>query len=170
MTEVKTVHKWFWAWEFEKEDAWLNGMAMSGWVLESVGFSTYQFRACEPGSYTVRLECCPRDEGSITFMEETGAEFIGRVAQWAYFRKKTVWGEFQIFSDLDSKLSHLDRIGKILFAGGMANLAIGLANSVNPAVELGWLNLLCATGLMYGLGRIHGMKESLEQRRKLGEY
>ena len=33
MSERKTVRKWFWAWDFEKEEEWLNDMAMSGWVL-----------------------------------------------------------------------------------------------------------------------------------------
>ena len=34
---------------------------------------------------------------------------------------------------------------------------------------IGWLNLLCATVLMYALGRIHGKKEALEQARALRE-
>jgi hypothetical protein len=31
------------------------------------------------------------------------------------------------------------------------------------------VNLLCATLLMYGLGRIHGKKEALEKERELHE-
>ena len=27
MSETKTLHKWFWVWEFEKEERWLNEMA-----------------------------------------------------------------------------------------------------------------------------------------------
>ena len=27
MSETKTMHKWFWVWEFEKEERWLNEMA-----------------------------------------------------------------------------------------------------------------------------------------------
>ena len=52
---------------------------------------------------------------------------------------------------------------------GVANLLIGLANSFNPGARLGWVNLLVATLLMYGLGRIHGKKEALEKERKLHE-
>jgi hypothetical protein len=36
-------------------------------------------------------------------------------------------------------------------------------------MHIGWLNLLCATLLMYGLGRIHGKKEELEKDRLLRE-
>ena len=46
---------------------------------------------------------------------------------------------------------------------------IGIANSFNPVVPIGWVNLLCATVLMYGLGRIHGKKEELEKERMLRE-
>ena len=39
---------------------------------------------------------------------------------------------------------------------------------LSPA-RLGWINLLCATLLMYALGRIHGKKEALEKERALHE-
>lgn len=167
--ERKTLHKWFWAWEFEKEEQWLNAMASSGWLLDGVGWCTYHFVVCEPGTYTVRLEMRDRDENYIDFMQETGAEYVGRVIQWIYFRKKTEYGEFDIFSDLDSKISHLSKIGKGLAAIGFANLAVGIVNSINPYVSVGWINLLCATLLMYGLGRIHEKKEALERSRMLLE-
>lgn len=169
MTERKTIKKWFWVWEFEKEEQWLNTMAQSGWVLDDVSFCTYHFAACEPGEYSVRLEMHGMDDGYISFVEETGAEFVGRMVKWIYFRKKTEYGPFDLFSDLDSRISHLDRIGKMLMAVGGANLAIGLVNTFNPVVPLGWINLLCATLLMYCLGRIHGKKESLEKARLLQE-
>ena len=51
---------------------------------------------------------------------------------------------------------------------GGANLLIGLANTSSPS-RLGWINLLCATLLMYALGRIHGKKESLFRERQLHE-
>lgn len=169
MSERKTVHKWLWAWEFDKEEQWLNTMAQSGWVLDGVGFCTYHFAKCEPGEYAVRLEMHDHDSAYIGFMEEVGAEYIGRVAQWIYFRKKVQDGAFDLFSDVDSRIAHLDKIGKVLSAGGIANLVVGIANSINPMLHIGWINLLCATVLMYGLGRIHGKKEALEQQRMLME-
>ena len=54
--EKKTITRWFWVWQFEKEEEWLNEMAANGWVLESVGFCRYTFVRCEPGEYTVRTE------------------------------------------------------------------------------------------------------------------
>ena len=74
MTEQKTVYRWFWVWDFEKEEQWLNAMAQSGWLLNSVGFCSYHFIACTPGEYAVRLEMHSHDAAYIDFLGETGAE------------------------------------------------------------------------------------------------
>ena len=168
MESRKTIRKWFWVWSFENEETWLNEMAMNGWVLESVGFATYHFVRCEPGEYSVRLEMHAFDEDYIQFMQDAGAEYVGRMMLWIYFRKKVADGSFDLFSDIDSRISHLDKIGKMLAAVGGANLIIGVANTLGPA-RLGWINLLCATLLMYALGRIHVKKEALEKERMLHE-
>ena len=168
MESRKTIRKWFWVWSFEEEETWLNEMAMKGWLLDGVEWCTYHFVACEPGEYSVRLEMHPYDEAYLTFMKETGAEYVGRLAMWIYFRKKTADGPFDLFSDIDSRIGHLDRLGRILAIIGGANLLIGIANTFSPA-RLGWINLLCATLLMYALGRIHGKKEALEKERFLHE-
>lgn len=157
-----------WVWDFEKEEQWLNEMAQDGWALCEVGFARYTFEKCEPGEYMVRLEMHESDERYIDFMRETGAVYIGRVVQWIYFRKKAEDGPFDIFSDIDSRINHLDKIGRMLSVVGFANLLIGVVNSFNPT-HIGFVNLLVATLLMYALGRIHGKKEALEKDRQLHE-
>ena len=169
MSERMTIKKWKWVWDFDKEEQWLNSMAQQGWVLDRVGFCRYEFVRCEPGEYIVRLEMREHDEGYLSFMSDTGAEYVGRVVKWIYFRRKAEFGPFDIFSDLDSRLEHLKRISSTLRVVGIANLVIGLANSLNPVVNMGWINLLCATLLMYALGRIEGKEESLERERLLME-
>jgi len=168
MENRMTVRKWFWVWDFEKEEDWLGEMAMNGWVLDGIGWCTYHFVRCEPGEYSVRLEMHPGDESYIAFMGETGAEYVGRMMMWMYFRKKTSDGPFDLFSDIDSRIGHLNKIGKMLAGIGGANLLIGVVNSLSAA-RLGWISLLCATLLMYALGRIHGKKEALERDRMLHE-
>ena len=168
MTERKTIWKWFWVWDFEKEERWLNEMAMQGWALCGVGFSNYTFERCEPGEYTVRLEMRPHDEAYVDFMRETGAEFVGRLVAWVYFRKRAEDGPFDLFSDLDSRVAHLSRIARFLKIVGLANLIIGAINAFDGNA-VGVVNLLCATLLMYALGRIEGKKEALERKRELHE-
>ena len=166
--ETRTIRKLFWVWDFEKEEEWLNEMALNGWVLDSVGFCTYRFVRCEPGEYTVRLEMHPVEEDYISFMRETGAEYVGNMVAWIYFRKKAEKGSFDLFSDIDSRIGHLNRISWMLILFGGLNLLLGIMNSLAPA-RIGWVNLLCATLLMYALGRIHGKKEALERERRLRE-
>ena len=52
----KTVHKWFWVWDFDEEEKWLNEMAAKGLALVGVGWCRYEFEDCLPGEYAVCLE------------------------------------------------------------------------------------------------------------------
>ena len=89
---MKRVFKWFWVWEFEKEDMWLNSMAADGWTLCQIGWCTYWFEKTDPSAYEVRLECRKPDEAYISFVKDTGAEYIGHMMQWLYFRRKSELG------------------------------------------------------------------------------
>ena len=153
----------------DKEEQWLNQMAQSGWLLDKVGLCIYRFVRCEPVAYSVRLEMHPCDKDYLSFMEDAGAEYVGRMLQWVYFRKKLTDGPFDLFSDIDSRIRHLERVGNPLLVLGLANLAIGITNSIQANAEYAWINLLCATLLMYGLGRNHGKNEALEKERLLRE-
>lgn len=166
--ERKTVKKWYWAWDFEKEERWLNQMAESGWVLDGVGFATYHFVKCEPGEYTVRLEMRDHDEAYLQLMAESGAEYVGRVMKWIYFRKKSEHGGFNIFSDLDSRIDHIKKISTMVGTLTGANFCIGIANSIN-VTHIGWLNLTVCVILAYGLGRLHELTERLQRDRQLME-
>ena len=170
MDERKTVYKWFWVWDFEKEERWLNSMAMQGWALCEVGFCKYVFERTEPGEYIIRLEMRREDAEYEAFLEELGAEKVGRMVQWLYYRRRAEEGPFDLFSDIDSRIAHLDRIAIMLLAVGLMNLGIGVMNCLgNNASAVGVVNLLVATLLMYALGRIHGKAESLKTERELHE-
>ena len=77
MNETKKVFKIFFVWDFEKEERWLNQMAMEGWVLEEVSFFGYTFRRCEPGEYILRLEMNPWEQNTSAALS-TGAISAGR--------------------------------------------------------------------------------------------
>ena len=168
MRETKKIWKIFLVWNYDKEEEWLNEMAMNGWTLTAVGFCNYTFVKTEPGEYNIRMEMRPHDDGYMEFLRENDVEYVGRILQWHYYRKKTSLGPFELYSDIESRIQHMDRIGKMLFAIGMANLLIGIANSIGPS-RLGWINLLCATLLMYALGRIQGRKDELKKESILHE-
>ena len=165
--ETKKVTKWYWVWDYEKEELWLNTMAQEGWALQRVGFATYYFEKTEPGEYIVRLECRKKDEGYVSFVTDMGAEYVGRIAMWVYFRRKTELGEFELNGDLDSRIDQLTKIGRMLLLVGAGNLLIGLSNLRYNGI--GVINLICAGFLAYAYGRIRGKQDELQRERQLHE-
>lgn len=168
MAETRTEKKWFWIWNIDKEEKWLNEMAASGWALKGVNFITYHFEKTEPSQYIIRCEMHENDPNYIRFLEETGAQFIGKMTTSLYFRKESELGTFDLFSDVDSKISHLTRIAKLISVLTFLNLGVGIINSLN-ATHFGWFNIAFASLLTYGLGRIHAKIEMLEEERELHE-
>jgi len=164
--ETRTVRKWFFVWDYDKMEAWLNGLAMEGWVLDGVGICEFRFVRCEPGEYGIRAQLGRCDENYTRLLKEDGVEEIGFVGPWGFYRKKTEDGPFELYSDIDSRIGHINKIARVLAVVGAANVFIGLLNVRNG---FSWLNLLCATFLMYCLGRIHGKREALEKERLLHE-
>ena len=168
MSETKKLHKVFWIWEFEKEERWLNEMAQEGWALQNAGFCTYTFEKTEPGQYIIRLAMLDSSPDFESFMGELEAQSVGHCFSWGYFRRSAQLGPFDMFSDMDSRIAHLNKIGKDVKLLCLANLVIGICNTFNGA-SFSWMNLLCATLLAYGLGRIRGKQDTLEEERALHE-
>ena len=105
MKETKKIWKLFFVWDFEKEEAWLNQMAMAGWTLCHVGFCNYTFEKTEPGEYIVRMEMRKSDEAYREFMADAGIEYIDRLLQWHYYKKRSELGPFDLYSDIDSRIT-----------------------------------------------------------------
>jgi len=113
---LHTVRKLYFVWDFEKQVEWLNEMAKKGLCLKSVGFGRFDFEEGTPGEYSYRMEWLAQRPGRgesvayIRFLEEAGVEYVASFKHWVYFRKKASDGAFDLFSDLDSRLSHLKRL------------------------------------------------------------
>lgn len=128
------IKKFFFVWDFDKEEKWLNEMAAKGLALVGVGFCRYEFEDCVPGEYKVCLQLLdkmpshPESRKYIEFMEETGAEHAGSFTRWVYFRKKASEGDFRLYSDNASKVKHMNTmLGFVATVVGL-NLYIGLYN------------------------------------------
>lgn len=169
----KTVRKWFWVWDFDKEERWLTEMAAQGLALVDVGFCKYVFEPCVPGEYQVRLEllehhpCHAESRKYIGFIEETGAEQVGAFMRWVYFRKKTADGPFDLYSDLESRIKHLKRIIALILPISLANLAIGLVNVGNAFSTGIWIAKVGYLNLVVGLLGCVGGWRLLKKRKRL---
>jgi hypothetical protein len=114
MTTIKKFH-WFWAWEDEKEEAWLREMSLQGWHLKSYQFpSNYTFDKEEPVDYVYRLDYFidRKDrENYLQLFRDAGWDHLGEMGGWQYFRKRTTNGEApEIYSDNESKKKKYQRI------------------------------------------------------------
>ncbi len=177
-----TIRKWFWAWEFDKEEAWLADLAAQGKALMSVRFATYEFEDCAPGEYITRLEMLENAPGSeesrqyIAFVEDTGAQYIGHIARWVYFRKKAADGPFELHSDNASRRRHLRGIIRVLVPLLFLNLGLGMYNlSIGTGLDSP-VNVVCSllsfalTGLLAaGLYKLNEKKKQLEKNSQLYE-
>lgn len=148
--EKMTKFKWFWAWDDEKEEKWLEAMSQNGWHLENPGFPCiYQFSKGEPRHYSYRLDF---RTGSVKSLQDylqicrdAGWEMLGRMASWYYFRKEYRGGEKpEFFSDKDSKIQKYGRL--LLFL--VIFLPIML-NGMRLVLKREGSVLLSAIGILY---------------------
>lgn len=178
-----TVHKLFWVWDFDKEENWLNQMSAKGLQLTGVGFCRYIFDDGKPDEYRVRMELlenwptAPESKRYIQFVEETGAQYLGAVMRWVYFRKKTTEAGFDLFSDIDSRIQHLQRILSLIGLLGIAVLYGGTYTGLSAyfrrggTVDLvsGVLGLSVSILMVYGFVRIYRKWVALKKERALHE-
>ena len=149
----QVVHKVFFAWQAELEEDWLNRMARDGWALTEVGIFRYVFEKSDPGEYTYRLELLEESPGSkkslayLNFLHETGIETIGTILRWAYLRKSTKLGAFELYSDLNSRVAYHRRLRAFFLTLLLAELCIGLSNltlAFSMYNRIQSVNLICA--------------------------
>lgn len=131
----KTVRKTFFAWQYEKEEKWLNQMSSEGWQLEHAALLKYHFKKSEPGEYEYKLELLDKDTKSkesrayMDFLKQTEAEIVGEVSTWIYLRKKKSAGGFDGESRMVNRLTMQIKVGEI-YQGFLMFFLILIAVSV----------------------------------------
>ncbi len=117
MEQLVQKHRWFWAWEDEKEEAWLREMAKSGLHLAKPSpFGLYSFITGQPHDFAYRLDFQPasknKDRDSyFQIFKDAGWEHVGEMSGWQYFRKEVKDGEVpEIFTDNESKILKYQRL------------------------------------------------------------
>ena len=177
----QTIHKIFLVWDFDKEEKWLNEMAAKGLSLVSVGFCKYEFEDSMPGEYKVCLQLLdkmprhPESKKYIDFLETTGAEQVGSFTRWVYFRKKATEGDFELFSDNDSRLKYLSSVISFVSLITVGNWIAGINNVFiattfpSPINYVGILNLLIGLVGTWGIIRLMRKRKKMKQEGQLFE-
>lgn len=132
---------WKFYYDFEKEEKFLNQMSEKGLALTGYTWGRYVFEDAPKGEYIYRIELLenplnhPTSREYLSFMEETGVERIASYNRWVYFRKKAADGEFEIYSDIDSKIKHYKRIRVLFSLIILLNLMAGWINFFSGNME-----------------------------------
>jgi hypothetical protein len=142
--------------DYEKEEAWLNEKAASGLALVKYSWWKYTFEECEKGEYLYRLEDLEhsaknaKGKAYLQSVADAGIELIQNSQGWAYFRKKAADGPFDLFSDLESKITHYRRIQGVYVVMTFVELAV-LIPQIGPqpvdsplGIRIGLIILLVA--------------------------
>ena len=111
--------KWFWAWQDEKEEAWLHEMAQQGLHLRSVaGPGYYEFEMGEPRNEYYRMDYIVDRKDYLNYLQlfkDAGWEHLGEMGGWQYFRTKAEGTAIpEIYTDKDSKAQKYQRLITIL--------------------------------------------------------
>ena len=130
-------------WDYEKEEQWLNQMSARGLALTDYSWCRYVFEDAPNGKYIYRIEMLndmpthPESMAYLRFLEENGVEFVASYMRWIYLRKPAADGPFDIYTDIDSKIKHYQRINRFMstmmfieFGAAAANLPIGIVNLI----------------------------------------
>ncbi len=172
MSEVKRFFKLFWAWEDEREEAWLTEMARQGWHLVQPGLGFYPFVQGEPRNMVYRMDfkAAGKDMGEyVQLFADAGWEYVGALGSWQYFRKEIKAGEStEIYTDAASKIQKYQRVIAIL----VVFLPIYIVMFRRPfadtspvlniiGVIMSFFMLLYIYALLRLLGRISALKKQL---------
>jgi hypothetical protein len=151
----EVVHRLYW--DFEKEERWLNEMAAKGWQLGRYSLGTYHFEPGEAGHWIYRIELlssAPRSPAGreyLAFLRDTGVETVSTYLNWAYLRRLAASGSFDLFSDLESRITHYRRILR-LFTAVLAALVAAATACVVSAGNSGGLVLVVPLVLVATVG------------------
>ncbi|SFB09715.1 MULTISPECIES: DUF2812 domain-containing protein [unclassified Bacillus (in: firmicutes)] len=120
MKKTKKVFKIFFAWQDNKEEEWLNDMAVQGWGLKKYALY-YEFEKIEPTNYVYKLDFKAgnhdMDEYKAIF-EDAGWEHVAQYGGWHYFRTVGVqMASPDIYSDSESKIQKYKSLNKSLVLG-----------------------------------------------------
>ncbi len=110
----------------------------------------------------------------IKFLEDTGVEQIGSLLRWVYYRKKAENGSFDLYSDIDSRIKHLNRIIFLILPFLIMEMIFGLNNlslyfnlKTEISIYAGFFCLLIAALMGYGCIKILTKKNKLKKERLL---
>lgn len=101
----------------DKETSWLDEMADKGYAMTGFFAGFYSFEKCEPGEYRYQVDFADKpfalSKNYRDFMTEMEIEIVQQWFFWIILRKKANKGKFQLYTDVDSSITHYKKIRRM---------------------------------------------------------
>jgi hypothetical protein len=139
--------KWFWPWQDQEEEQWLEKQSKQGNHLSKLSaFGRYTFEKGAPKDFVYRLDFMLDDRGEkenyLQIFRDAGWEYLGEMNGWHYFRKEAdAEASTEIFTDQHSKVKKYERV--ITYqASSLGILMLLFITVIEPWEQLHWLSLI----------------------------
>ncbi|MGB9936504.1 MAG: DUF2812 domain-containing protein [Methanobacterium sp.] len=114
MSEIKTAWHWWWGWNPEKIENWLEGMENDGWNLSKIDFNYLRFKFEKGEARKVRY-CVDYqnkvDDNYFEILKEDGWELVGnKYIPWYMWRKSYENERPNIYTDAKSLMERNNRL------------------------------------------------------------
>ena len=115
--------------DIEKETKWLNSLAKQGYRLTGKSGFTYRFKMFEKGAYIYQVEkrkpfTSDKNLDYIDFISNLDINTVAIQWGWFYFEKENDGKDFELFTDIQSKISHYKNLIFTLLIIGFFSLSI----------------------------------------------
>ncbi len=131
MRERMRILKWWWGWNVERLERWIEDREAAGWRLVAISGSglLFTFERGEPRriAYRIDYQARPGDDYRLLF-EDAGWALAGSGAGWYYWRMPYTGTRPEIFTDAESLIGRNRR--------QMALLSVVLAAQLPAALVL----------------------------------
>jgi hypothetical protein len=174
---IITKFRWFWAWQDEDEEQWLNTMSESGFHLSSISLGLYSFTVGQPQHFVYRLDYqWFHNQDKQEYMQlfrDAGWEHVEKILAWQYFRKLVKPGENDnIYTDVSSKIACFQPLETIMTVWFFVELTYFLVNLLFARPYPWWfaiqaVYLLLMTFQAYAIIKLHNRVKQMKQFKSL---
>jgi len=112
MKETKKIFKFWFGWNIEKVEKWLEKKGEKGWDLVSIGFAGlwFTFEKVEQlkKTYSIDFQMSPKDD-YFQLYKDAGWELVSKGSGWYYWSQEYEGQKPESFTDIDSLVERLRR-------------------------------------------------------------
>ncbi|MCY1150987.1 MAG: DUF2812 domain-containing protein [Pleomorphochaeta sp.] len=121
----------------DEEVKWLNDQSRKGLALKKYILGFYIFDKCEEDEYVYEIDFLNSVSEYASFkefMNENNIDVVSRWYRWVYLRKVNDYKGFELYSDLDSKIEHYQKIKTMFKIAFIIELACLFIEIIVPLI------------------------------------